>query len=167
MVEAIMFDNIKVAIGVKEPSGVQVFVLEPDLPEILIPQDLFLGRDRVSIFEVAAWVEERVFPPDRIGVKRLLRSLKLKQYDAWEIALKTRACLMEDGFWLKVHVSDTYESHTIRGRFGNKAWPKEHFFSLPNKPVEAPSFPEHWPFNLDGSVKPGFEEAAKTFFDRI
>ena len=69
-------------------------------------------------FELIAWLEDRVFPSDRVGVKDLLRTLNLKKYDFLDIAVKTRDCLIEDGYWIEVEDSDTFRENTVRGQYG-------------------------------------------------
>lgn len=112
-----MYDDIVVAPYVEgRPFG--TFLLQPNLPEFFVPQDLFLGRSSIPAIDLISWLEDRVFPPNRVGVKSLLRKMGLKKYDYFDVALCTRACLVEDGFWLKVNDTDTFRQCTIRGRMG-------------------------------------------------
>lgn len=111
---ALMFDNIKVASVVEDRV-----ILEDNMPLFCTPRDLFMGRDNISKYELALWLEDRVFPPDRVGAKRLLRKMGLSKYDPLEVALDTRACLVEDSWWIKVKETDTFEKTTIRGLMGH------------------------------------------------
>jgi hypothetical protein len=114
---AIMFDNITVALSY-ELEGTKRFRLVENLPSFFIPQDLFLGRNEISIYELDMWLEDRIFPSDRVGVKKILKSLSLKKYDVLDIVKITRACLMEDGWWIAMSPEDSFSLVTIRGIFG-------------------------------------------------
>jgi hypothetical protein len=114
---AIMFDNITVAFSY-DLEGVKRFRLVENLPSFFVPQDLFLGRTEISIYELDMWLEDRIFPPDRVGVKKLLKSLGLKKYDVLAIVAQTRACLMEDGWWIAITPEDTFRHNTLRGFVG-------------------------------------------------
>lgn len=116
---SLMFDNILVA-DLTTTNGTARFKVKEGLPEFFVPLDLFMWRSEITILDLAEWLEERVFPEDRMGVRKLLRSLGLKKYDPLEVALKTRACLVEDGFWIKVEEGDTFRDNTIRGKLGFK-----------------------------------------------
>lgn len=118
-VYALMFDNILVA---PYNEATKKFTLVKGVPDFFIPQDLFMKRQEVTIYEVDLWLQERVFPPERIGAKKLLKSLGLKKYDAMEITKKTRACLMEDGWWFAIYPTDTFRNNTIKGASGHPEW---------------------------------------------
>jgi len=114
----IMCDNIELT--TTENIGLpQVQMrLKPNLPKDTIPFGLFRNSDTESMFKVIEWFSDRVFPEERVDCKELLEELGLERYDPWEIAKLTRGTLMTDGWWLKVHPTDTYEEQSLRGLAG-------------------------------------------------
>jgi len=111
---ALMYDNILVAKMFTEGNN-QFLRLEAELPEYFRPADLFFDKDEVDISEFIAWIEDRVFPRERIGADELLKSIGMEDYCGFEIALKNRACLMEDGFWLSFAPDEDFKKITLRG----------------------------------------------------
>lgn len=84
--------------------------------------------------EFVKWLQERIIPPERVDIEKILTLMSLDQYDMFEIAKKTRACLMEDDFWVQFKEDDKWEDN-IRARAGYKPTPKKNIFTLsyPNK----------------------------------
>lgn len=72
-----------------------------DVPQMEIPLALFgfEGRE-VTYTQVLKWMEERCFPPNRIGVEDLLQKLGLKEYDPYMIAKRTQSRTIHDEFWV-------------------------------------------------------------------
>lgn len=67
----------------------------------------------------AKWLEERVIPPNRMGLKRILKMFGMKKYDVMELAKKTNASLMTDPYWIAYKESDCFSKNSLRGLFGN------------------------------------------------
>lgn len=87
-----------------------------NVPQHKLPLNLFVGDSRcVPLVEVVVWAKKRVFPKERTDCDRLLKTMGLAEYDAWEIVRKTGACLMEDPYWLKFSDTDSF-ADTTRGR---------------------------------------------------
>jgi len=110
----LMCDNHKLAYL---DDDTDILYLENDVPEWLVPRDLFIGeRTSVTFEDLQEWIKDRVFPRDRCGCEDLLRELGLDFYDEWQIAKRTRASLMTDFYWLSFDDSDYYEKFSARGR---------------------------------------------------
>lgn len=67
------------------------------------------------------WVEERVIPSNRIGLKRILDKLGMKKYDMLEVAKKTNVCQLTDPYWVTYSDSDTFTKNSLRGIYGYDA----------------------------------------------
>jgi hypothetical protein len=72
------------------------------------------------------WVEDRVVPKDRVDIDQILERMGIDQYNAFEIARKTRACLMEDDFWIKFKDDDKWQDNVRRA--GYKPTPRKLIF---------------------------------------
>lgn len=119
-----MFDNVCVA-EQKGEEGKYVMTLMKGIPEFFIPRYLFRnGKDTVDMLDFIQWIEERVFPEERMDCKELLADLNLEEYRPFAIAKQTKACLMEDGWWVSFSDQDSFRKDTIRGAAGFPEWDK-------------------------------------------
>jgi len=116
-----MYDNIELTDTENIGTPQVQMRLKPNLPKELIPLGLFENSETESMFKAMNWFCDRVFPEERVDCKELLEDLGLDRYDPWEIVKLTRGTLMTDGWWLKVHSTDTYEKHSLRGAAGYPA----------------------------------------------
>ncbi|MBR1453923.1 MAG: hypothetical protein IJ593_04695 [Lachnospiraceae bacterium] len=75
---------------------------EPGVTMIERPIALFgLDGTEVTLEEFFKWIEERCFPPERVGADELLAELGLKEYNALSIVEKTKGVLSyQDNFWI-------------------------------------------------------------------
>jgi hypothetical protein len=92
-----------------------------DVDSFDLPPDLFRGRREVDFYDLVTWLEGRIVPRERVGIKKLLKDMGLKNYDLWGIVRYTRACRLVDPWWIKVTSDDTFEKCTIRGQHGYTA----------------------------------------------
>lgn len=69
------------------------------------------------------WVEERVVPSNRIGLKRILKMVNMHKYDVLELARKTNVCQLTDPYWLAYSESDCFTKNSLRGLYGHPANP--------------------------------------------
>ena len=65
------------------------------------------------------WLEERVIPPNRMGIKKVLKMFNMKEYDVLELARKTNASLMTDPYWLAYNETDCFSKNSLRGLYEN------------------------------------------------
>jgi len=114
----IMYDNVELTTTENIGTPHVQMRLKPNLPKEIIPFGLFVISDVESAFKVTKWFSDRAFPEERVDCKELLEELGLERYDPWEIVKLTRGTLMTDGWWLKVHPTDTYETQSLRGLAG-------------------------------------------------
>lgn len=113
----LMMDNLQ--IGHQEGvEGGYTIVLENWVPAVYAPMELFKGKRTVSMLDFVEWINGRVFPPERVGAKQLLKELGLDEYRPFAIAMETKACLMEDPYWVAFTESDSYREDTVRGAAG-------------------------------------------------
>lgn len=118
MTPQIMYYNIHIAYSV-EREGVLLYILQPDLPEQVIPRALFRqNRDIVTQQDLKEWVKYRIPPKNRQDIKEILKELNLKKYDPITYALATGASVIGDGWWIKTAPDQTYETHNFRGKLG-------------------------------------------------
>lgn len=75
------------------------------------------------------WMSERVIPEDRVDIEKVLNLMSIDKYDMFDIAKKTRACLMEDDFWVKFKEEDKWEDN-VRARAGYKPIPRKNVFKI-------------------------------------
>lgn len=113
----LMMDNLQ--IGHQEGvEGSYSIVLEDWVPAVYAPMELFKGKRVVSMLDFVEWISGRVFPPERIGAKQLLKELGLDEYRPYAIAMETKACLMEDPYWVAFTERDNFRADTVRGAAG-------------------------------------------------
>lgn len=122
----LMYDNLVVAIPFKEFNETLLKLVE-GLPISFVPEDLFLDKDSVSLYEVLDWASRRIFPEERTDLKRQLTLLGLEDYNTIKIIRKTKACLIEDGWWLSFSEEDDWRVDTTRGRAGFPEWDPQTF----------------------------------------
>lgn len=116
MTYRLMMDRVQIGV-IRFVAGEGYSVVGYD--NSLLPDGLFKVNELKATHEqFTAWIEERVFPEERMGCNELLVELGLKAHIPIEIAKKTRACLMEDPYWVAFEETDTYEQNTIRGLMG-------------------------------------------------
>ncbi len=115
--EAIMCDKIEVA--VREENG--DFVLHKGIDRVCVPW-IFGPGDRITHEEFLKFLEDRVVPPDRVGIDDILKDLGLVSYTLLSVASKTKASLIEDPWWVKFTAHDSFENDTMRGAAGLEPW---------------------------------------------
>lgn len=120
----LMFDNIEIAEVIPPEPGrlVSKVCLLDEVPKQLIPVNLFYGEQCATFFEFKNWIANRIVPRNRVDISRVLSEMELERYSVLNITAKTKACLMEDGWWVKVYEEDSFEKDTVRGRAGMKGW---------------------------------------------
>jgi len=99
-------------------EGDYTIVLEDCIPIVYAPMELFRGKRVVSMLDFVEWINGRVFPPERVGAKELLKELGLDEYRPFAIAKETKACLMEDPYGVAFTEGDNYREDTVRGAAG-------------------------------------------------
>lgn len=119
----LMFDNLEQGYIIEYETGVYESIMSDKfdirfLPQGLCPKLGLIADDTL----VREWLKGRVFPENRVGKEQLLESLGMVTYNALGIAYKTRACLMEDPFWVAFEEGDTFEANTLRGQCGFPRW---------------------------------------------
>ncbi|HZK85288.1 MAG TPA: hypothetical protein VFC58_11585 [Desulfosporosinus sp.] len=113
----LMMDNLQ--IGHQEGvEGDYTIALEEWVPAVYAPMELFTGKRIVSMLDFVEWINGRVFPPERIGAEQLLKELGLDEYRPFAIAKETKACLMEDPYWVAFEEGDSFKKDTVRGSAG-------------------------------------------------
>lgn len=113
----LMMDNLQ--IGHQEGvEGYYSIVLEDWVPTVYAPMELFKGKRVVCMLDFVEWINGRVFPPERVGAKQLLKELGLDEYRPFAIAVETKACLMEDPYWVAFTEGDNFRADTVRGAAG-------------------------------------------------
>ncbi|MEC2463883.1 hypothetical protein P9X10_03050 [Bacillus cereus] len=121
----LMFDNIQIA-HEEVSNGKHELVLEKGIESTdpyIIPKELFpKGVKRIPLGDILGFIEWRVFPKEREDCDKLLKELGLEEYDPLEIAKKTKASLIEDGWWIAFNDTDTYQKDTLRGKLGYTGW---------------------------------------------
>lgn len=118
----VMYDNIQVAHREGDFGNFRM-VLEENIDIFYIPLDMFSrGRKEIPLIEVVDWLDDRVFPSERMDAEKLLKQLELKEYNVYKIAEITRASMLEDGWWIAFHEGDNYREHSIRGKSGYPEW---------------------------------------------
>ena len=70
-----------------------------ELPFGLFPEKRVGELIDILIFNM--WLEERIFPRERLGVEDLLKEANLQEYDTWKLLKLTGGKLMQDKFHVK------------------------------------------------------------------
>ncbi len=115
----LMCDDKMISVATKKDEVTVIFPLVENIPDWLIPKELYTrGRRVVTMEELMVWCEERAFPENRVDRDILLSELGLDRYDRWNIAKALRASLMTDFYWVAFKKTDQYKTHSARGRAG-------------------------------------------------
>lgn len=95
--DTVIADVVPNAVGI--PFKV---VIREGVPRAYTPYVLFKKWtvQEVTYQEFVEWASQRCFPPNRIGVEKLLAELGLDYYDGWEIVKRTGGHLVTDHFWI-------------------------------------------------------------------
>ncbi|MEX2459836.1 MAG: hypothetical protein WD469_00815 [Paenibacillaceae bacterium] len=112
----LMYDNVVIAKREGNEGNYSV-ALETGVKPFFIPNELFRGKDHASMLHFIDWIADRIFPKNRVGADRLLSEMGLDTYSIIGVARQTKACLMEDGFWVAFSEEDDFRRDTIRGQF--------------------------------------------------
>lgn len=99
----LMHKDTVIADTVKNDIGIPYKIVVRDgVPADYTPFVLFKGwtTREATMEEFIAWVSERCFPPNRIGVEKRLAELGLKEYNGWEIVRRTGGHMSGDYFWI-------------------------------------------------------------------
>lgn len=100
--------HIKYPLGLFPIKAIKNGVIEPDTE--YCPED----------DDIYNWIEDRVFPKDRDGAINILNTHGLSSYNAWEIAVLTRAASLMDDYWFSASLADKYEDFHPRSETSNR-----------------------------------------------
>lgn len=120
--KALMYDGLELGVFI-EDGEVTKLKLHPNIQVNWLPYIFSIGLHCDMKIIVEAWIKERVFPKNRIGAKKMLKSLGLKKYDMMKIAEITRCSVITDPYWIAYTDEDRYSSNSIRGQIGGKSYP--------------------------------------------
>lgn len=121
---ALMYDGLELGKFVDE-DGKKVLKLNNNINKSWLPYLFELAYDSNFDMEKVfrGWLNERIFPKNRFGSKKMLKELGLKKYDMVKIAEITRCSLLTDPYWIVYDENDTYTKHSIRGQIGVENYP--------------------------------------------
>lgn len=99
----LMYKDTIIADTVKNNAGIPYkIVVRDEVPIDYTPFVLFKAwtTREATMEEFIAWASKRCFPPNRIGVEKLLVKLGLTEYNGWEIVKRTGGHMSGDYFWI-------------------------------------------------------------------
>jgi len=114
----IMHDNIELTTLEDIDTPQTQMRLIPDLPKETIPFGLFKNSDVEPMDKVKDWFFTRMIQEKKVAYGKPPKKKEIDRDALWETVKKTRGTLMTDGWWLKVHPTDTYETQSLRGLAG-------------------------------------------------
>lgn len=120
---AIMYDGLELGRFYKEPDNKIKLVLNDGISKHWLPYIFEIGLDMDMNVIYQAWLKERIFPKNRIGMRKTLKSLGLNKYNINKIAEITRCSLITDPYWIAYSETDRYTINSIRGQIGGKRYP--------------------------------------------
>mgnify|MGYP001036905125 FL=1 len=115
----LMRDGLELGKFIRNSNGTITFRKHSNIKEEWLPFFLQLRPDDNFDLSKAlvCWIEERVIPPNRIGLKAILKRLGMKKYDAMEMAAKFHYSIVTDAFWIAVNDDETYTKCSVRAHF--------------------------------------------------
>lgn len=121
---AIMYDGLELG-KFKQDNGKLKLELNKGIEKTWLPYIFELGYEKGTDMNkiISAWVNERVFPKNRLHSRKMLKELGLFRYDINKIAELTRCSLITDPYWLAYNDNDTYINNTTRGQIGIESYP--------------------------------------------
>lgn len=115
MYPKIMYDNLVIA----QYSDIsKEFVFRENLKEGIPPRKLV--DFKLSQAEFLDWLQERILPENRVNLYSELKVLGMTEYYYYDIAVQTKASLLEDPYWVAFNEEDenSWRTITVRGSFG-------------------------------------------------
>lgn len=114
----LMYDGLVLGTFIKHANGVIMFEKKENVIKTWLPLFLELAPDGVDVSKgIVVWMKERVIPPNRIGIKRILKRLGMKKYDVMEMGAKFNYAIVTDAYWIATKEDDTYTKCSIRATF--------------------------------------------------
>lgn len=120
---ALMYDGLELGTFFRDEHDVLRFKSHDNIPASWLPYIFYINSDCDMEVIVKAWVNDRVFPKNRLGSWRMVRKLGLKKYDAVKIAEITRCSVITDPYWIAYEETDRFSTHSIRGKMENEEYP--------------------------------------------
>lgn len=114
---ALMFDGLELGKFIQN-SGKLELKLNKNISIYWLPYIFQLGIKYNADMQMVIdnWKKERVFQKNRLGQHRMLKKLGLKRYDVDKITEITRCSILTDPYWIAYKESDTYTTHSVRGK---------------------------------------------------
>lgn len=77
------------------------------------------GTDLTPFLKV--FMDERVIPPNRLGIRKILKQAGLKKYDTYALGDKLRYSNHQP-WWIAIEDTDSYSKTSLRGQLGVLPW---------------------------------------------
>ena len=118
-----MHDGLELGTFYRDENNVLRLKLNPNVKTSWLPYMFEIGLDNDMEVIIKQWIKERVFPKNRLGVRKLLKELGLRVYNINNIAKATRCSIITDPYWIAYEEGDTYYKNSVRGQLGNDKYP--------------------------------------------
>ena len=120
-----MYDGLELGKFIEDEDEKLVLKLNNNIKASWLPYLFEIALEKGTDMNIIlkAWIKERIFSKNRFGSKRMLKELGLKKYDLNTIAKITRCSLLTDPYWIVYEETDTYSTHSARGKLNSGNYP--------------------------------------------
>lgn len=110
-----MNDGLEIGVFERTDTAI-IFKKHENIHDGLLPYgfELYDGKDVTKVLYL--WGEDRVPPPNRLEIKRILKMHGLKKYDHMAMCFYSRFGILHDPYWIALEETDTFTKNTIRGK---------------------------------------------------
>jgi hypothetical protein len=93
-------------------------VLYDNVPDAVVPKEIFGDENVVNMSKFFDWVGNRAFPENRVDKDKLIKELGLSCYSSLGVSMELNCSLMTDQYWVRIEDSDNYYEKCATGRAG-------------------------------------------------
>lgn len=117
----LMYDDLVLGEFIPDEKGQITFIQDPGIKDEWLPFEIQGWKSCPPGSPLAphlrVFMEERVIPPNRYGIRRILQMAGLKKYNLYKLGDKLRYSNNQQ-WWIAIEDTDSYRQLTVRGASG-------------------------------------------------